>query len=974
MRLALLVPFFLSGFAALVDEIVWTRALYHVLGGTAETFALILVVFSSGLALGGLLGGSRRLQGGSALTWYAILQLAIAFFAAVSCPVLEALSGIGRLGLSGTADSVLRTTLAVAFLGVPTIAMGATFPLGCRALADRVDRLGRSAAWITAAGSLGAVVGSLSAGAFLVRDFGFRGSSFVAASVSVLASVAAVVVVLRTRGRSSAEPHVTPPLLGDHGSGPAASRFGAWFAAFIAGFALLGLEVLWSREMAFFVEGFTISVGLLVAAVLFGLVVGSVAASWHADRSRDPARFAGALLALAGAFTLGSLALFEWGGDVVESLRARSVSAGGWATLAGLFVIALAVAFPTSACLGGVVPAAVRGFGIDRAPSRAAAGFAFANNAGAALGAIAAVVLGLAVLGLKPSLFLVSSMLLLGGALLVSSRSRRVRTRVGLPALVIVGLGIAAIAFPLDTPPIESSHVFRGEKGHERELVASAEGSAFAVAVVHDVRTKELFLYTDEFLAAGTGDPYAYMRLLGHLPALLARDPGRALVIGFGSGTTAGSLARHQSLRSIEVCELSPEVLAMAPHFSQWNGGVLADPRVQTIVGDGRRRLAATEERFDVITLEPLMPYTPGAVSLYSREFYRLASSRLNPGGLVCQWMPLHALRTEHFLHLLAAFVREFPYASVWYFEQSALFLGSMDPIRIDVAELIRRFDEPAVSADLRDALVDSPAELIGGGFIAADERLRQAIGDDPGLTDDRPVTEFFPIPRGTATTYAQDNLSALRVLLAPLDGRLVDLGALDAPRAAAFRTAMDASRTALRDILHGKAAIDLANYRALTGDAQGSADALADALSAFRSATEADADNRPALRGIREAHFRIDLGRGRDALDRGDFDAAISVLREAVDLAPDRDLGHAWLGAALAGAGRTSEGENELRRALEIFPSSVPALVHLGCLLGRLGRREEARGLLHRAFEITSQPEVAPDVIAFARRLLRES
>ncbi len=972
MRSLALVPFVLSGFAALVYEVVWTRALSHLLGGTAGTFAFVLVVFTVGLGIGGLIGGSRLFDRAAPLRSYAALQVLITLFGAVSCDVLASIGGVGRLGLPSFLDTSLRGAISAAFLLVPTLAMGATFPLGCRALVERAESAGHWGGWLSAASSLGAVVGAAGAGLFLVRDLGFRVTAWVAGGASLLAAALALVLSRRSAGilvtpaGSRSSPVMPSPADRAH--------FGARFAAFVAGFALIALEVLWSREIAFFVEGFTVCISLLVAAALLGLAVGGAAFARLADRQVVPGRLSAVLLVASGAFALGSLAVFEWGGSAIEAMRSRSAAAGAVAQAAGLFAVALVVAFPASAALGGVVPATIRDLAARLRPARAAASFTCANNLGAAVGAASVAALGLSDLGLKRSLFTLACVLLLSGLCLSVAPIRRPALRAALAAAILVPLALFGIVVPLGDPPILSSHVFRGSRGPEHQLVDAAEGSAFAVSVVDNVRTNERFLYTDDFLAAGTGPAYAYMRLSGHLPALIARDPARGIVIGFGSGTTAGSLARHRDVRSIEIAELSREVLRMAPLFSAWNGGVLDDAaRVRVTLCDGRRRLDSSDERYDVISLEPLPPYTAGAVGLYSREFYRLARSRLTPGGVLCQWMPLHALRSTHMLHLLAAFTREIPHVSVWYFEQSALFLGALEPWHIDASTLVRRAAEPDVAQDLQAALVDTPAALIGGGFVAADERIRKAIGDDPGLTDDRPITEFYPLYRGTATTFAHDNLVLLWAMRSSPEPYL-DLEGLDRDAASAFRASIEAYGRSSGEVLRAKAALALSEYRALVGEAEGSARALAEAMTAFEAARSANREDLAALRGVRETRFRASLARGRAALERGEAGVAVEALREAVDLSPDRDTGHAWLGLAYDQAGREAQAEAELRRALQLYPSSVFALIHLGCLLARTGRQAEGRDLVERALRIESQPDVGPETLGAARRLLRSS
>jgi SAM-dependent methyltransferase len=154
------------------------------------------------------------------------------------------------------------------------------------------------------------------------------------------------------------------------------------------------------------------------------------------------------------------------------------------------------------------------------------------------------------------------------------------------------------------------------------------------------------------------------MYWMGALPARLHPDPQRALVICFGTGQTANALRQHVR-GGVDVVEISRAVLAMAPHFGA-NQGVLDDPRVRAIAMDGRAWLRRSEQRYDVITLEPMPPNFAGVNSLYSKEFYEIVARRLEPGGVVAQWLPLHLVDPQHAVSIAATFVDVFPDAVLW--------------------------------------------------------------------------------------------------------------------------------------------------------------------------------------------------------------------------------------------------------------------------------------------------------------------
>src|SRR4029077_7995192 len=89
-------------------------------------------------------------------------------------------------------------------------------------------------------------------------------------------------------------------------------------------------------------------------------------------------------------------------------------------------------------------------------------------------------------------------------------------------------------------------------------------------------------------------------RMLGHLPALAHKGPKTVLVVGCGSGMTAGSLLLYPTVERVVICEMEPSVIKAArENFSIQNYRVLEDPRTQIVLDDARHFLATTKEKFD---------------------------------------------------------------------------------------------------------------------------------------------------------------------------------------------------------------------------------------------------------------------------------------------------------------------------------------------------------------------------------------
>lgn len=234
-----------------------------------------------------------------------------------------------------------------------------------------------------------------------------------------------------------------------------------------------------------------------------------------------------------------------------------------------------------------------------------------------------------------------------------------------------------------------------------------------------------------------------YMRLQALLPLLIQRgEPRSALVIGLGTGITAGALLRYPGLERRVCAELLPAVVRAAPLF-RGNFGASSDPALEIRLRDGRRELMRDPARYDLITLEPPPPSAAGVVNLYSSDFYALAASRLEPGGNLAQWLPLPTQNDEDTRSLVRSFLDVFPHASLWTTEfHEMLLVGSLDPIELDVARIRARFDQPAVAAALREVGVSSAAALLAT-WVADRPALERYVDGAPPVTDDRPRIEY---------------------------------------------------------------------------------------------------------------------------------------------------------------------------------------------------------------------------------------
>jgi spermidine synthase len=232
----------------------------------------------------------------------------------------------------------------------------------------------------------------------------------------------------------------------------------------------------------------------------------------------------------------------------------------------------------------------------------------------------------------------------------------------------------------------------------------------------------------------------------GLLGALLHPAPRTSLVIGLGSGSSAGWLAAVPEMTRVDAVELEPAMLEVARRCAAVNEHALDNPKLHVVLGDAREVLSVTPERYDIVFSEPSNPYRAGVASLYTREFYDRVLQHLKPGGMFLQWVQAYEIDESAMRTIFATAATAFPFVETWQLERADLLLvGSAQPIVKDLEALRARAASEPFARALRQAWEIEDVEGVLAHFVARAEYARsiEAMHVDPLNTDDRPVVEF---------------------------------------------------------------------------------------------------------------------------------------------------------------------------------------------------------------------------------------
>ena len=716
--------FFLSGAGALGLETVWFSQAGLVVGNSVWSAALVVAAFMAGLALGNAAAIAFARRWRDPLRGYARIEATAAVSGALLVAGFPLLASVSRPLLAPLVDdpaalNAARLAIAFALMVIPATALGATLPLLARPLERLTGSYGVALGRLYGINTLGAVVGTLAAELVLIPVLGLRGSGFAAAGCNLCA---ALIAWRLARGFAFA-----PAAL------PAASLTGrgrVLAAAFLTGGALLALEVVGFRFLLLFVDGTTLVFAVMLAVVLAGIGLGGLAAARVSRRRPLSAGMARGAAAACAAAVVASYATYPWLLALLAPLRPQSLP-----TTVLLCIVLMAPAALASGFLFTALGERLRSRMDDAGAATGA--LTLANTLGAMAGSLLGAFVLLPLAGLESAFFALALVYAAAVLMVPSEAPGWARLR---PALAAA---LALAVFPFGT--MTQKHYRGVEQRFGARIVAAREGLAQTTFYLsHDFLGEPLFLRlaTNSYSMASTAvGVQRYMKLFAYLPAALHPKLERVLLICFGVGATASAITDLPEVRAVDVVDVSRDILELSDVVhADAARHPLRDPRVRTIVEDGRFFLHTTGERYDLITGEPPPPKIAGVASLYTREHFELVRKRLNPGGIATYWLPAYLVLEAEALAIIRAFCDAFEDCSLWSgFHRDWILVGSRDGVApVTPEHFSRLWQMERTGRELRRLGIDGPEEL-AALFMADADALRELTARTAALVDDHP-------------------------------------------------------------------------------------------------------------------------------------------------------------------------------------------------------------------------------------------
>jgi spermidine synthase len=719
----------------LIYQVAWTRALVSVTSATTIVQSLILAVFMAGLGAGAIAAGRACHRLSSPLRAYAFVELLAATLSTAAFPLVTTSQYIpgfffNNLGIPLESGLYMQLAIISLYLFIPATLLGASLPLLIehfeRGRKMDTSKRGKFLGSIYGINTAGAIGGSYLAGFITIPELGLTLTGTTGAALALVAIAIALVTSAKQGG--------TPAPRAEKTTATNNTEYGLLGAAFLAGFVGLAAEILWLRIFALVIPNTVYTFTEVIMAVLTGISLGSIGASLatrlsaRQEKPRAHLKKIAGLCALLAMIMIGLIPLVIM--NVATFIPLQNAMASGQSFIAAVLLLACVV--PAAALIGAILPLVATASEIPDG-SRAFSTVYGANTAGALLGSLVAGLILIPIVGLRNA-SLVVQLACLVLAIILLKKFARTWQSIAIYGVAIFATGALYLSadIPLD--------IYKRRISKNLVIREFHEGTSSHVMVTEDTRTHLRKLWINSFWVASDGGPH---RAFGHLPALFAESPRRALGIALGTGQTFAAVLDH-GVEQLDCVEIDSGVIKLARRwFSDVNDGLLDDHRAKIHLNDGRAFLRiAAPDTYNIIVLEPLQAWTAGTSSLYSKEFYLEAKKSLAPGGVLSQWIPFYGQGVAETKAMINTGLSVFDHGSLWLAEKDGILLLSDSPLILSLDQLQSRIDQRQKVRKLKRFPATSAADLITF-LMLGNQGLRSWVHNAGLIEDNYPFLEF---------------------------------------------------------------------------------------------------------------------------------------------------------------------------------------------------------------------------------------
>lgn len=726
--------FFLSGFAALAYQIIWTRLLLLTFGNTTYSVVSVLAAFMAGLALGSYVFGYFSKTVKNPLRVFGFIELGVGLMAVLTPFLFSLLNKIYisiATGSTSSSDLLFVKFVATCLVILPvTTLMGGTLPIVLTAFSRETKSVSRLTGLLYGVNTLGSIFGALFTAFIAIELFGLTTTIYLCSLVNLF-------IFINTRFINSKIIKSKVDFKKASFKRQNTDRTGRNIVIILyglSGITSMALEVFWTRLLTPSVGTYIYAFSAILATFLVGLTLGSLFYERYLNKFIET-------------FTLLGYAQLT---VAISAFFSILVTSSG-VLPANAIIQMIAVVFPGTFAMGTILPTITqlsRQYELGSFVGKAV----FFNSLGSTIGPVLAGFLLIPYVGSSRSVLLISVVTACFASILflLQKEKNKGLTKKILPYLAAAFSLVLMLNIISGKDQIFTSRFIKHQKAiHSREQRAFFEDEVATVFAYSSSDYKQRDLIID---GVETTRLVPETKLIAHLPLLVHKNPRDVLIIALGMGTTFRSSLTYP-LTSVDVVELVPSVVKTLSLFHADTKKILADSRGKIIVNDGRQYVHITNKKYDVVTIDPPPPVnSAGTTVLYSKEFYQDIKDNLKEGGVVHQWFFFDTTTQEEELKMLIkTFIDEFTYALVFKSPNKLgiSIIASDSPISFNENQFAQKINNPKVNADLRE-WVGTPTTVSEFKDLYLGNKVVVSLYSEDSLTvtDNNPRTEYFLLNR----------------------------------------------------------------------------------------------------------------------------------------------------------------------------------------------------------------------------------
>ncbi len=754
--------FFLSGATALVYEIIWARILQLTFGSTVYAITTVLTAFMAGLAIGSYFIGKLGEHKKNPLLIYAILEGGIGIYALLTPLLLELTDTIYLLYYHKIWQQqyilfIVRFFHSFIVILVPTIFMGGTLPILSKFLISHFKNFEKTLSLLYSVNTFGATVGTAFIGFYALPNIGMVKSNYFAASVNLIISIISLVIWSKTKKEFNSLPEAKTEKLNAASEPSALSHSTIMYIKMLliaSGFAAMAYEILWTRTLELYINSTTYSFSIMLFTYLLGIAIGSFLNSSFIQQIKNKIFLLSFLQLIIGIFVFIGFPLFSLIPRIILLAWQIAPNSYYYNDFAKFLCCLLIMIIPTIA-MGMTFPIAASIYSEYKKKVSEDIGTAYAFTTwGNILGSFITGIFLISMMGIQNNIklcILINFSLALAGFIIFPLQKLKYSYATAIITIILI---IMVPIYPAWSPYILDSGVYIyqtkyrdtplfEELARDWQIVFYKEG----VNALITVRNGGDFitLRTNGKADASTNMLDMHSQLMaGYLPLLIKPKANNALIIGLGSGITAGALIQSPYLKSVDCIEIETAVVDATKYFSLYNKNFVKDKRVNIYIEDGKSFLKSTKNKYEIISSHLSNPWISGIANLYTKEAFELMKSKLTSDGILLQWFHTYRVSPEIMKLVIKTFASVFPYVQLWSDGPDIFLVGSLKPIPTESTEFYDMVQKnPYIKKDFKNYFGIEDGHALIAFYIAENENIKEFSENSSINTDDKPILEF---------------------------------------------------------------------------------------------------------------------------------------------------------------------------------------------------------------------------------------